>query len=156
MTKKIQLTARARTHQDEIWLQAANGYGSDAGNKIRRWTNVINNNPGASLQLVQSATAGDRIYIKQRGKYVITYTEVYNAVGGFGIRRNSTNDTIWIAGSPVATEVIAAETSGGNNHMSTATAALWMNPGDFVAANGDGTASGTFSPYAGFRVIRVA
>lgn len=150
----ISLNPLIEPPRNEIWLQAANGYGS-TNTKFRRWTTIVVNNPGTALTLTQSATDGDIITINESGLYSVTYVEVYNGLGGFGIRKNQTANG-WLNDVITATEVLAAETSGGNNHMSSCHVTAWFDAGDTVLANGDATASGTFSNYASFRVVKIS
>lgn len=143
-----------RVPRAEIFLQGSNGYGT-TNTYFRRWTNVVTNEGRGSLSLTQSAANGDSITVLADGFYSILYTEVYGVLGGFGIRLNQTSNG-WLGQSIPAAEVIAAETSGGNNHMATCTCILWLRAGDNLVANGDTTAAGTFGNYAGFRVVRLA
>ena len=137
-----------------IFLNTANGYGS-TNNKIRRFTNVVNN-VGSDITYADSATLGGTFTVNTDGVYSVSFSDNFNAAGNLGLSLNSTQLTTGISGITAA-DRLSISTTPANQYTNVVSAVIYANAGDVIRAHNDGAASGATTPARShFTIARVA
>lgn len=142
-----------RPYISEIYLDAANGYGS-TNTKIRKWTNVVVN-LGPDMTLTQSATNGDSITINNGGMYYIDYKD--NKAGGgyeFGVSKNSVALTTAIGSITYAGGRILYG-GGGSDSRGETGRAVRLATSDIIRAHNDGTLDAATAALSHWIVTRI-
>lgn len=92
--REIQETVFIEKEDSMVRLHTSNGHGS-TNNKIRRFSNLVER-LGSAITYNDSVADGALFTVEENGVYHISYTDIFNAAGHFGISRNSTELTTFI------------------------------------------------------------
>lgn len=129
------------SQEAELRLDTVSGYGSDASNKIRRWTNT-KKDTGVSWVYSDNVGPGMTVEIMERGRYAISYTDNFTAITSFAITKNASDLTLTPgSGSLTADELVATATTSGNDHCETIAWTGILEKGDIIRTQTDVTAA---------------
>lgn len=143
---------------NELWLTGSNGFGSDASNKIPRYTTTQKNINSGSLSgwtYTDSATAGMSITIKREMKVAVSVTHNFAGSETVGISLNASSLTTAIL-SLAQSEILASQTGPGSGSPATANVTLNVYPGDIIRAHMGTAAAGGSGNAFQFRITELA
>jgi hypothetical protein len=123
-----------------VRLDTANGYGSTASNKIRRFSNV-RDNIGSDITYLDSATNGASFTISSAGTYHISFSDSANS-GYIGISKNSSQLTTSIL-SINAADRLAMETVTASGETGSVSWNGYLLAGDVIRPHTDASGGGT-------------
>ena len=123
-----------------VRLDTANGYGSTASNKIRRFSNV-RDNIGSDITYLDSATNGASFTISSAGTYHISFSDSANS-GYIGISKNSSQLTTSIVSINTA-DRLAMETVTGSGETGSVSWNGYLLAGDVIRPHTDASGGGT-------------
>jgi len=129
-----------------LQLNNINGYGTDASNKILRWT-TLTTHRGLDIIYTSSTTAGDTFEATESGIYIGQLTRDHTGINTMGFSKNASSLTAIIYDLANA-EIISGEVQEANSIGS----AMFLDElqiGDIVRCHGDG---GAIGPKNGKRV----
>jgi len=137
-----------------VRVDTANGYGSTASNKIRRFSNV-RDNIGTDIEYVDDSANGARFVVKSSGIYHISYSDNATSVTSMGISKNASSLTTGIA-SLSSSEILAIGVASDSGSGRTDNVAWqgYLTAGDIVRPHTDGTAAG-FNATVNFTISKV-
>lgn len=123
-----------------VQLRTANGYGS-ANNKIRRFSNTLNN-LGSAITYIDDAVNGASFTVNEDGEYNISYTELLTSASYFGITKNTTEPTIPVSGVTVPAALLSVGNAFAPNAASSCSWQGYLLKGDIIRAHTDGSTAG--------------
>lgn len=129
------------------------GVGSESSNKITRF-NTTDVSYGTAITFSNDATNGSSFTINEDGDYSISFTNIYNAAGVFGISLNASRTT--------AVDSLSVANVLQLTHITTAsryTNVSWTGPlrsGDVVRPHQDGTSTAATTTYVQFVIKQVS
>jgi hypothetical protein len=136
-----------------VRVNTANGYGSTASNKIRRFSSVVEN-LGSDITYLDDSANGATFTIMSSGVYNITYTDQFSAQCLMGLSKNASSLTSAIQ-SLSASQILSVTNSVSANQPESVSWQGYLSAGDIIRPHSEGTSSGTTTSAVNFTISKV-
>jgi hypothetical protein len=136
-----------------VRVNTANGYGSTASNKIRRFSSVVEN-LGSDITYLDDSANGATFTIMSSGIYNVSYTDQFSAQCLMGLSKNASSLTTAIQ-SLAASQILAVANSVSLNQPESVSWQGYLSAGDIIRPHSEGTSAGTTTSAVNFTISKV-